>query len=48
MIEESKYCTDNMKTHLNKKLLMARKDNEDFKNSTKCGICDDQYLRGDD
>ena len=48
MIEESKYCTDNMKTHLNKKLLMARKDNEDFKNSTKCGICDDEYVKGDD
>ena len=48
MIEESKYCTDNMKTHLNKKLWMARKDNEDFKNSTKCGTCDDEYLRGDD
>ena len=34
--------------HLNKKLLMARKDNEDFKNSIKCGICDDEYVRGDD
>ena len=40
MIKESKYCTDIMKKHFNKELVMTKKDNEDFKNSTKCWICD--------
>ena len=26
---------------------MTRKDNEDFKNSAKCWICDDDYVYGD-
>ena len=30
MIEESKYCSDVMKKHFNKKLVMAKEDNEDF------------------
>ena len=26
---------------------MAREDNEDFENSTKCWICDNDYIDGD-
>ena len=47
MIEESKYCTDIMKKHFNKGLVMTKKDNEDFKNSTKCWICNDNYVEDD-
>ena len=36
MIEQSKYCSEVMKKHLNKELVMTKNDNEDFKNSTKC------------
>ena len=35
MIEDSKYCKDVMKKHFNKELVIAKEDNEDFKNSTK-------------
>ena len=47
MIEESKYFSDMIKKHFNKKLLMIRKDDEDFKNSSKCWICDNSYVGGD-
>ena len=30
-----------------KNILMTRKDNEDFKNSAKFWICDDDYVYGD-
>ena len=36
MIEESKYCSNVMKINFSKKLVMTEKDDEDFKNSTKC------------
>ena len=36
IIEESKYCSDVMKKHFNKELVMTNEDNEDFENSTKC------------
>ena len=36
MIEESKHCSDVMKKHFHKELVMTKKDNEDFENSTKC------------
>ena len=36
-----------MNKHFNKKLLMTKKDNEDFKNSTKCWIYDNAYVDGD-
>ena len=39
IIEESKYCSDVMKKHFNKELVMTNEDNEDFENSTKCWIC---------
>ena len=47
MIEESKYCSDVMKKHFNIELVMTNKDNEDFKNSTKCWICDNDYIDPD-
>ena len=47
MIEEIKYCSDVIKKHLNKELLMTKKDNEDFKSSTKSWIWDNDYNDGD-
>ena len=47
MVEESKYCSDVMKKHFNKELVIAKKDNEDFKNFTKCWSCDDEYTDRD-
>ena len=43
MIEEGKYCIDVMKKHFNKELLMAKEDNKDWKNSTRCSVCDTKY-----
>ena len=36
-----------MKQHFNKELVMTKEDNEDFKNSTKCWICDNDYVDND-
>ena len=47
MIEESNYCSDVMKKHFNKKLVMTKEDDEDFENSTKWWICDNGYVDGD-
>ena len=47
MIEESKYCSDVMKNHFNKILVMTKGDNEDFHNSTKSWICDNDYIDTD-
>ena len=44
MIEESKYCNDVMKKHFKKELVLTKKDNEDFENSTICWICDNNYI----
>ena len=44
MVEESKYCCDVMKKHFNKELAMTKKDNENFKNSAKCWIYDNDYV----
>ena len=41
MIEESKYCNDVMKKHLNKELVMTK---EDFKNSARYWNCDNDYI----
>ena len=38
MIEESKYCSDEMKKCFNKELVMTNEDNEDFQNSTRVGV----------
>ena len=35
------------KKHLNKELVMTKEGNEDFKNSTKCWICDNDYTDTD-
>ena len=47
MIEESKYCSDVMKKYFSKELVMTNEDNENFKNSTKCCICDNDYTDND-
>ena len=33
-----------MKKHFKKELVMTKEDDEDFENSTKCCICDDDYV----
>ena len=33
-----------MKKHFNKELVITKEDNEDFKNSTKCCTCDNDYI----
>ena len=47
MMEESKICSELMKKHFNKELVITKKDNEDFENSTKYWICDNDYIDGD-
>ena len=47
MIEESKYCSEVMKKHYNKEIVMTQEDNEDFENSTKCWICVNNYVDND-
>ena len=47
MVEKSKHYSDVMKKHFNKELVMTRKDNKGFKNSTKCWIYDNEYVDGD-
>ena len=47
MIEESKYCSDVMKKHFNKELVMTKEKNEDFENSAKCWICNNDYISTD-
>ena len=43
MIEESKYCSEVIKNNFKKELAMAKEDNENFNNSSKCWICDNDY-----
>ena len=33
-----------MKKHFNKEVVMTKLDNENFKNSTKCRICGNDYI----
>ena len=33
-----------MKKHFNKELVMTKEGNEDFENSAKCWICDNDYV----
>ena len=47
MIEESKFYSDMKKTHSNKELVMTKEDHENFKNSTKCWICDNDFVDND-
>ena len=44
MVKESKYCSEVIKNLFNKELVMTKKGNEDFENSTKCWICDNNYV----
>ena len=48
MAEESKYCSDVMKTHFNKELVMTKKDVADSENSPKCWVCHSAYVDGDE
>ena len=45
MIKESKYCTDIMKKYFNKRLVMTKKDNQDFKSTTKYWIWNGDYVK---
>ena len=36
-----------MKKYFKKELVMTKEDNEEFKNSTKCWICDNDYVDND-
>ena len=36
-----------MEKHFNKELVITKKDNEDFQNSTTCRICDNDYIDND-
>ena len=47
LVEESKYCNELMNKNFNKKLVKTKEDNEDFKNSTKSWICDNDYTNND-
>ena len=47
MIEEGKYCSDMIKKHFNKELVMNKEENKKIKNSTKCWICDNDYMDDD-
>ena len=40
-------CHEVMKKHFNKELMMTKKDNKHFKNSTKCWICGNTYVDAD-
>ena len=46
MIEEGIYFSDVMQNILNKELVMTKKENEDIESSTKCWICDNNYIDG--
>ena len=46
MVEENKYCSDLMKKHFNRELVMTKND-KDFENFTKFWICDNVYVEGD-
>ena len=49
MIEESRFCTNDMKKKkcFDKGIVMTKEDDEDFEYSSKCCICDDVYVDGD-
>ena len=47
MFKESNYCSDAMKEHLNKEVVMTRKDGGTFENSTKYFTCDNGHVDGD-
>ena len=46
-IGERKYCSEMIEQHFTKELVMTNENNEDFKNSTKCWICGNDYIDND-
>ena len=46
MIEGSKCCSNVMKNDFHTEIV-TKEDNEDFGNSPKCWICDNDYIDGD-
>ena len=47
MIEESNYCSEVMKKHFNKELMMTKENSEGFQISTKYWTCDNDYIDND-
>ena len=47
MIKESKCCTDIMKKHFNRELLMTKDDDKDLESSTKSWTCNYVFVKGD-
>ena len=44
MIKENYYSKDAMKKYFNKKLVMTKRDNEDFENFTNCLIWENDNI----
>ena len=47
MIKEGRYYSDVMKKHFKKELVMTKEDNDDFENSTKHWILNNDYIDSD-
>ena len=47
ILEEVKWCKKVMKKHFNKPLKMSNEDEQEFKKSTRCHICDKKYTEED-
>ena len=47
MIKESEYCYKIIESELNKPIVMATKDHDDFENSTKCWISKKENEEGE-
>ena len=47
MVEESKCCSEVMKKHSNKEIIVTKKDVKDFEYSTKCWICENVFVDSD-
>ena len=47
MIGENKYCSDMMKIHFKKELVMTKEDSKNLKNSAKCWICENVFVDND-
>ena len=47
MLEEVKWCKKVMKKHFNKPLKMSNEDEQEFKKSIRCHICDKKYTEED-
>ena len=47
MTAKSKDCSDVMKKHFNKEIVIRKKDVKDFENFTKCWVLDNVFFDGD-